>query len=143
MGQKPSVLCDGPERDRGAGVPPGRDCAGNDGGVCIRGRHHGDTCSEATADPPWRGGKVLMAPMYERGPVVEPGKDAQTDPLTAERSYRTGQEAPAALKRPGNLGALWNFALIGIHGLQTTRTLISRQKWLAIRRPILYPRWRI
>ena len=84
-----------------------------------------------------------MAPMYERGPVVEPGKDAQTDPLTAERSYRTGQEAPAALKRPGNLGALWNFALIGIHGLQTTRTLISRQKWLAIRRPILYPRWRI
>lgn len=53
---------------------------------------------------------------------------------------------PALLLRgvgtPGNLRALWNFALIGRRGLQTTLTLISRRKWLATLRPIPHPRFK-
>ncbi len=51
-----------------------------------------------------------------------------------------GQGVPALLRRgvgmPGNLRALWNFALFETHGLPTTLTRISRRKWLLTRRPI-------
>ena len=57
-----------------------------------------------------------------------------------------GQGVPALLRRgvgmPGNLRALWNFALFETRGPRTIRMPISKRKWRATRPPIRCPRWK-